>query len=136
MTIGEKIKTYRKKAGLTQKKLGELSGTSERTIQNYELEKRQPQLGQIRKIAAALGVYMSDLVGDWSTFSREEIAEDWKNGTSGGITHKEAIARGGYHVEESEKPLLDIYRQLNPAGQGKVVEQVELLTKIPEYRKD
>ena len=36
MTIGEQIKSYRKAAGLTQKKLGELSDTSERTIQQYE----------------------------------------------------------------------------------------------------
>lgn len=136
MTTGEKIRKLRKEKGLTQKRLGELCGINEANIRKYELGNQNPKLSTIRKIAAALGVYMSDLVEDWNTFSKEEITEDLKNGTSGRITHKEAITLGGYPVEESEKPLLDSYRQLNPIGQRKAVEQVELLTKIPEYKKD
>lgn len=54
MTIGDRIREHRKKAGLTQKKLGELSGTSETTVKQYELGKRQPRLEQLQKIATAL----------------------------------------------------------------------------------
>ena len=32
--------------------------------------------------------------------------------------------------------ILDLYHQLNDTGQDKALEQVELLTKIPEYLKD
>ena len=51
MTIGVKIKKLRKYAGLTQRSLGELSGTSETTIKQYELGKRQPRIEQLKKIA-------------------------------------------------------------------------------------
>ncbi len=51
MTIGVKIKKLRKYAGLTQRSLGELSGTSETTIKQYELNKRQPRIEQLKKIA-------------------------------------------------------------------------------------
>lgn len=135
MTIGEKIKCFRKEAGLTQKKLGEISGTSETTIKQYESGKRQPRIEQLRRIAAALGVYISDLVDDWSQFSQKEISDDLGNGSPGRVSHEKAIEMGGYPLNDSEKPLLDNYRQLNPAGQEKAIEHVELLTKVPEYRK-
>lgn len=64
MTIGDKIRNYRRLAGLTQKQLGEKSGTSERTVQQYETGKRQPRIEQLRKIADALGILTTDLLGD------------------------------------------------------------------------
>lgn len=51
MTIGEKIKRLRIYTKLTQKRLGELSGTSEITIRQYEAGKRQPRIEQLKKIA-------------------------------------------------------------------------------------
>lgn len=62
MTIGEKIRQQRKNAGLTQKKLGELSDTSETTIKQYELGKRQPRIEQLQKIADALQISYIDLL--------------------------------------------------------------------------
>lgn len=59
MTIGEQIKNYRKAAKLTQKKLGELSNTSERTIQQYEAGKRQPRIEQLQQIAGTLNIPIS-----------------------------------------------------------------------------
>lgn len=68
MTIGEKIKCFRKEAGLTQKKLGEISGTSETTIKQYELGKRQPRIEQLEKIADALNLHILDLLDDRGAF--------------------------------------------------------------------
>lgn len=65
MSVGEKIREYRKKAGLTQKKLGEISGTSERTIQQYETGKRQPRLKQLKKIAEALSLDIKTFIDDY-----------------------------------------------------------------------
>ena len=62
MTVGERIKQARKLKGLTQKQLGELSETSEITVRQYELGKRQPRLEQLRRIASALDVEWTDLV--------------------------------------------------------------------------
>jgi hypothetical protein len=40
------------------------------------------------------------------------------------------------NIDKKESGLLDSYRQLNDTGQDKAIEQVELLAKIPEYRKE
>lgn len=82
MTIGEQIKNYRKAAGLTQKKLGELSSTSERTIQQYESGKRQPRIEQLQKIADTLNVPVSSLLGTvqhsktfWTAYLDEKLKQ-------------------------------------------------------------
>lgn len=56
MTIGEKIKAKRLEKGLTQKRLGELSGIAEPTIRRYESGKLNPKLDTIKKIAEGLGI--------------------------------------------------------------------------------
>lgn len=65
MTIGEKIRNYRKVAGLTQKRLGELCGVATGTVQQYELGKRQPRIEQLQKIADVLKVQITDLINDY-----------------------------------------------------------------------
>lgn len=57
MTVGEKIRTYRKMRGISQKMLGELAGgINEVTIRKYEAGDRNPKLDQLLKIADALGI--------------------------------------------------------------------------------
>lgn len=82
MTIGESIKRARKAKGLTQKRLGELSGTSEGTVRQYEIGKRQPRLEQLQAIAAALGTNITELLvyvdpgikSYWDPLTNEETA--------------------------------------------------------------
>jgi len=79
MTIGDRIRNYRKLSGMTQKQLGDASGTSERTIQQYEQGKRQPRIEQLCKIANVLNVSTSDLLGNeqdkniWSYHLEEDL---------------------------------------------------------------
>lgn len=82
MNTGELIKNYRKIAGLTQKELGTLSGTSERTIQNYETGKRQPRIEQLQKIAPILNVSVLDLLGEpqhnecfWASYLEDKLRQ-------------------------------------------------------------
>lgn len=82
MTIGERIKVYRKLAGLTQKELGELAGVATGTIQQYELGKRQPRIEQLEKIATALNVPVADLLGTvqhnqyfWSSYLEDKLKQ-------------------------------------------------------------
>lgn len=82
MTIGERIKNYRKIAGLTQKDLGELAGVATGTIQQYELGKRQPRIEQLQKIAPILKVSVSDLLGTlqhndyfWSSYLEDKLKQ-------------------------------------------------------------
>ncbi len=54
--IGDNIKRYRKRAGLTQKQLAEKSGLAEITIRQYESNKREPKSGYLDDIAGALDI--------------------------------------------------------------------------------
>ena len=63
--VGSRIKAARKAANLTQKRLGEKSGVIETTIRKYELGIQKPKIDNVKKIAAALGISPSDLIGGW-----------------------------------------------------------------------
>lgn len=63
MSIGECIRSARKKAGLTQAQLAEKSGVAAISIHQYEAGKRQPRLEQLTRISKALGIHLFDLVG-------------------------------------------------------------------------
>lgn len=56
MSIGENIQYYRKKQGLSQKELAEKLKYSTGTIQQYELDKREPKFKIISEIASVLNV--------------------------------------------------------------------------------
>lgn len=161
MTIGEQIRYVRKHVGLTQKELGDLSGTSETTIKQYELGKRQPRIEQLKKIAYALGgtiyeifILDNDLF-DASTSADAEYEEKL-------IDEKmKSIITNNNYSEKKKKVLLQdlisqieitanmhkenaecaskyiinqLLNQLNLEGQKKAIEQIEMLTKIKEYQ--
>lgn len=63
MTIGDKIRTERKKHGWTQKQLGEKCGIAEPTIRSYELGRLNPKKETIKKFSSALGVSPMYLLG-------------------------------------------------------------------------
>ena len=60
-TTGEKIKEYRKICGFTQKEFANILGVATGTIQQYELNKRQPRLEDLDRIAEILHVNTWDL---------------------------------------------------------------------------
>ncbi|WP_443662596.1 helix-turn-helix domain-containing protein [Dysosmobacter sp.] len=61
MTVGERIRNARKKAGLTQAQLGEKLGVSGSMIGQYEKDLRKPKIETMDKIATALNCYAHDL---------------------------------------------------------------------------
>lgn len=63
MTIGEKIKFFRNRIGITQAKLAELSDIHPVSIRKYEINKMVPQSQQIDRIAEALGVSSFAITG-------------------------------------------------------------------------
>lgn len=163
LSIGEKIKTARKKAGLTQKELGEKLGVSAAMIAQYETGKRTPKIETIQKIAGAVGV-SADEIG----FGLPSIEEDYEKLVQislqlHGLPQKSLSGKDeqelrkmwaqgedelfrkikAYTQEQDiqkkaslKKNLLSNYDLLNVNGQQKAVEHVEMLTKIPEYRAD
>lgn len=60
--IGSTIKFYRKKEKLTQQKLGDLVGLSEKTIGSYENHKNEPDLETLVALANCFGITLTDLI--------------------------------------------------------------------------
>lgn len=122
MNLAENIKTYRKKAGLTQKELAEKTKLSIATIQGYEQEKYLPKAENLRKIAKALGVFDYQIDPSMiKTFnSGVEFEKEW----------------GRLIDETQEKEMLQLMGILNNPGKEEAIRQVKLLTKVPEYQKN
>ena len=62
MTLGQQIQAARKAAGWTQAKLANECGWATITIQQYERDKREPRIEQLKAIADALGINLFDLI--------------------------------------------------------------------------
>lgn len=66
MSYGEKLKSLRKAAGLTQRKLGEAcgygEGSAERIVQLWEHDKQFPPIDKLRLLAAALHVSLNEVI--------------------------------------------------------------------------
>lgn len=63
MTTGQIMQAIRKERGYTQKQLAEKCGLATGTIQQYELNKREPRREQLQKIATVLDVPLYELMG-------------------------------------------------------------------------
>ena len=75
MTIGEKIKYFRKRIGITQAKLAELSGIHPVSIRKYETNKMVPQAAQIDRLSEALGVSSFALSGFENNIRLETVGD-------------------------------------------------------------
>ena len=62
--IGEKLKEVRTRRLLTQDELAEKAGVSQSTIANIERDNAEPQFRTIRKLAKALDIEPTELLGD------------------------------------------------------------------------
>lgn len=64
MTIGERVKEKRMEMGLTQKQLAQRAGTSESVLCRIEKSGRHPDPDLVVRLAGALGVTVSYLLGE------------------------------------------------------------------------
>lgn len=76
MTTGQKIRSLRKTKKLTQKQLGQMSGIDEANIRKYELDRQNPKIETLEKIASALDVPLAVLVENltWETWQQTDEA--------------------------------------------------------------
>lgn len=143
MNVADNIKKYRKIAGLTQKELAEKCDCAVGTIQQYELNKRQPRLEQITQIANALNTSVAALTDSEHT-NKISVTADNIPFIKNGIISPEII---NVHEEfekysdlpftvltESEK-LIVYFNSLNDEGKEKAFELLELLLEIQRYRR-
>lgn len=75
MTVGENIRRIRKEKGLTQKQLGELCNMKEANIRKYELDKANPKIETIDRIASALGVSIAQIKENVTWEERKNTSE-------------------------------------------------------------
>ena len=145
MSIGEKIQEYRKKAGLTQQRLAECAGVATITIRQYESGKRQPRVGQLQKIANALGVSVSELIGfpieeeTMERFMREpKYAVAFETDEHIGIKSRATMVRYRKNFllyQKQSEQLATAFKKLNDEGRTEAVKRVEELTEISRYQK-
>lgn len=58
-----KLREYRKRSGLTMKKLGEMVGASEASISQYETGRVEPDIELMIKMSNVLGITVDNLIG-------------------------------------------------------------------------
>ena len=105
MKFNERLKNFREKKGLTQQQLATNAGVSCRMIQLYESGNSSPRTSVASRIADALGVSVSSLLGE-----NEMLIADATEmgGTSAGRDIQQLIAQvsglfAGGDIDESEK---------------------------------
>ena len=163
MTIGHIMQTIRKERGYTQKQLAEKCGLATGTIQQYELNKREPRREQLQKIATALDVPLYELMGFDGSIrvninpkdteaeelikrqaSGESITDEERQKISDYVErikesfsrlHKSVVNAKNTIEELGENILLSDYRKLNASGKEEAQKRIGELTEIPRYTK-
>lgn len=140
MTVGEKIRAARTALGLTQDKLGERCGIAGANIRKYELGKANPKYETLQRIADALNIPVTDIMGaDWHP--RSAVDNFIKTTIYGvGVTVPNAAEQLKERppvecTQDAEERIGELLTKLNTTGQNVAVERVEELTKIPDYQK-
>ena len=155
MSVGERIREIRKCKRLTQVQLAEKSGVAAISIHQYESGKRIPQLAQLIRIAAVLGVNWNSLVTEdertrivMGRSSEKDnflgIAVGGKIIAPGGIQSKYGVYAGqgieaggqveiGLVVQGELARAVKAIEQMTEEGRGKVAEYAEDI--LPRYRR-
>ena len=153
MTIGERMREARQKRGWTQAVLGSKCNMADSAIRRYEADRGNPTIETLERIAGALGVSVSYLLGYETEF---EIIPGRLKIVQVDDPNAENYA---YNIEAADPEALEIGLRifenagvptgaipaiarihsaldcLNASGQEKAVERVEELTEIPKYQK-
>ena len=135
--IGEKIRSARISANMTQAELAEKLGVAYQNIGQIESGKRKPKLETIVKIAYALGCRVEDLIG-LETFDtgakfddrRKELLSQAK--AAGDRADRLTII----HTKDPRKFIDFALDQMNEEGRAKVAERAAEVLEVPKYRKD
>ncbi len=159
MSIGENIKTLRKHKKLTQRELADKSGLNIGTIQGYEQGKYEPKSEALHKLRKALDCNIYEILDKPFEEPNEEngiflSVEDLNYMFENNISYEEFLGVKSKMIKPNNsldflrKPkttiettdenfvrIADCYHKLNHKGRDKAIEQVELLTKIPEYQR-
>lgn len=154
-TTAEKIRKYRKKAGLTQKELAKRlePEVTQVQISEYETGKRIPRQDTIGRIADALGVPFLSLFETVEPETPEELEEikqrkiqmgvgrsshyvltaDFGDGMKEYPLNDDGIASGW--VTSKDEVIRDL-SEMNEAGHEAMLQFSRIIKTHPEYKKD
>jgi transcriptional regulator with XRE-family HTH domain len=62
MTFGKNLQALRARSGLSQSALAQRAGIPVKSIQNWEIDRSQPRIEALPKLARALGVEVGELL--------------------------------------------------------------------------
>ena len=142
LEIGTRIKNARAQLHITQTDLARKLSVSQTAIALWESGKREVSIDMIGRIADILKCTPAELIWgkettkQWEELQNEKkiIAQDFSASLA---ALKELLLENesaGIFSNDPEEDLLYYFWNLNKEGQNKAIEQVELLTKIPEYQ--
>lgn len=123
MTFQTKLLKLRQEFNLSQKQLAEKIGVSQASINYWEKGQRTPSIDAVQKLADFFKIPISELLEPSTT----KLFDDLTTLFSG---------PGNLQVDMKGTKINNLFYQLNEKGQDKAIEQVELLTKIPEYKRE
>lgn len=154
MSFSDRLKEARKKAGYTQAQIADKLKITVQSYSQYETGKRNPKRETLEKIADALSLEYS-YTGDGEPFFYEANPEyagkiiDSKKSMKdvllndlgfNGRQLADTVMNDVYNINVKQVDFLDqmdiLGERLNDYGKNKAIEQVEMLTKIPEYQKN
>ena len=149
MTVGDRIKESRKKNGLSQKELGQKLNISQQMIAQVENSSAMPKIDTLQKIADALNIPLTyllygsiispDLEVYLNTNDKESTLSELTNLQDHASDHMHRITKYALLLTELENKqklaqLINLFDKLNTDGKNKALDQLEMLTKIPEYQ--
>lgn len=137
MEMGERIRSIRKRKGLTQKEVAQRCGMADSAIRKYESGSVTPKFETMDKIAHALEVPVTALMG----YDFQGIGPNGEDvyvpptqtiETNTGII---STKKGNNGKNALVEHLLESFNSLNQKGQRIALERVDELTEIPKYKK-
>lgn len=134
--IGRKIKYFRNEKGITQKKLADLIGKTESSIQKYECGSTEVPISVLESIAKALDITILFLLDDEYLESASAYFKSKGDADLSTMLHDIALANKQLvvDVETSYIKILNrMFSMLNDRGKQKALERIEELIEVPSY---
>lgn len=133
MTFGERLREIRKAKGLSQKEISEEMGfTSYQGYARYETRERAPKGTTLKKLAEILDVPEAVLDPSPKGFDTPlDFEYDW--------IRRAGLENSRQHLQQEPGRLAAariLMEGLNEAGQRAALDLLELVCKIPEYKKE
>ena len=134
--VGNKIRFFRNKKGITQKALADLIGKTESSIQKYECGSTEVPFSVLEKIAKALDITILFLLDDEYLESASAYFEEKGEVKTSALFHEMASLNKklAVDIENSYTQILNnLFSMLNDNGKKKALERIEELLEIPRY---